>query len=325
MNMESTRSSRAAARDLYCPTAADLLRPYAKYPPAIQSAILTVDTAPQFINLTKAQKAVLRTLLTRAEQDNGAKPIKVNFWKASQETGVSEKTIARTISLLVDVGWLVRLPTPRDEHGEFSYREFKLTPAFRALVGLPVSSGHHRTLTSRPVNKDLKEKEDQGETCAKAHGKTLDEIDLTPGLDQAAQEFQMSRPGLAVVRGLAHRAGHDPDHIVTVARAYLQKLRLTGNRAINYLKALARKAGDYAVRAADLAHQAHQRAQVSRNRDREALYAGRSFSRSDGMIVRVLAGVAEMWRGGEMTVLPRRELSAVFDAIEHGKLTEIRM
>lgn len=315
--MESNHSRRTPAR-LYCPTAADLLQPYQRYPAIIQAAILSVDTRTEFINLTRAQKTVLRTLLTRAEKVDGRKPIQVEYENAHKECGVSVKTIARTVDLLIAVGWLERGGEARDEYGVFTYRQFRFTPALCDLVGLP---RRHRTFASRPVNKDLKVKEHQGETCAKAQRKTPEEINLTPGLDEAAKEFAMDRPGLAIVRGLACRAGHNPDHVVAVARAYLQKLKLTGNRAIAYLKFLAKKADDYAARAASILQHAAEQAQVSRSRDRAAAYAGRQYRAASGEIVRIFEHAAEVTRNGAwVQTIAGRGMQQLYDFIESGRL-----
>lgn len=321
--MESTRSRSAAARcDLYCPTAADLLRPYAKYPPAIQAAIFAVDTAPEFINLTRGQKAVLRAFLTRAGKDDGTAPILVNFEHAAAEAGISTKTIARAVALLIDAGWLVRAGEDRDQYGVFTYRKFAFTPAFCDLVRLPAGKArHHRTSMSRPVNKDRSSKEDQLEIRAKARGETL-QIDLPEELQALPAELGIRDTGIAALRGQASRAGHKLADIVACARERLRALQLRGNRAFRYLERMCGRHSDYAVRAAELRHQA----MADDQRSIAVQCSHKSFSYGDGIVVRIFDGIAEvMQRGQWVQNIAGRDMQQIYAAIKSGKLVEIPM
>lgn len=318
--MESTASRCAPAR-LYCPTAAELLQPYRKYPTAIQAAVLAVDTRPEFINLTRAQKAVLRALLTRAEAADGRKPIAVNFDRASEECGVSVKTIARTVELLIGIGWLERAGEARDEYGVFTYRQFRFTCALCDLVALP---RRHRTSSSKPVNTDL-ELIDQPETGAIApEPPTPQPIELPPKLQALPEELGIRDTGIAKLRGIASRAGHKLADIVACARRQLEQLRLRGNRAFRYLEAMCGKTSDYAARAADLAHQAQEQAQVRRSRDRAAAYAGKTFATKAGVMVRIFEHTAEVIRDGmSVGFMAGRQMQQVYNDIEAGRLIAV--
>lgn len=315
--MESNNSRCARARALYVPTAADLLQPYARYPAVIQAAILAVDTRPEFINLTRAQKAVLRTLLTRAEAADGRRPILVNFDNAADEAGVSVKTIGRAVLLLEQAGWLERAGQDRDEYGVFTYRKFRFTPALCDLVGLP---RRHRTSVSIPVNEDHKLK-DYRETRAIAPKANPEDIHLPPELDRVQDELGMRRSAVAMLRGLACRAGHNLADLIAVARDYLRRKGIAGHRAVRYIEEMIAKPGDYAARAAELAHQVAEQAQVSRHRDRAAAYAGRQYRAKSGEIVRVFGHAAEVIRDGiSVGTMAGRQMLQVYDDIEAGRL-----
>lgn len=320
--MESNASRCARARtDLYAPTAADLLQPYSHYPAVVQAAILAVDTRPEFINLTRAQKAVLRTLLTRAEKVDGRKPIQVEYENAHRECGVSVKTIARTVKLLIAVGWLERAGEARDAWGVFMYRQFRFTPALCDLVGLP---RRHRTIASRPVNKDLSLKEDQPETRAIAQKANPEDIDLPPELDAVQDDLGIRRSAVAMLRGLACRAGHNLADLVAVARDYLRRQQITGNRAVRYLEAMVRKPANYAGRAQDVSQKRAEAEQVSRHRDRAAAYAGRQYRATSGDIVRIFEHAAEVIRNGmSIGTMAGQQMQRIYDDIEAGKLVQI--
>lgn len=319
--MESINSRCAPAR-LYCPTAAELLQPYRKYPAVIQAAILAVDTRPEFINLSRAQKAVLRAILTRAEAADGRKPIAVNFDRASEECGVSTKTIARTVELLIACGWLERAGEARDQYGAFTYRQFRFTRSLCDLVALP---RRHRTSSSKPVNTDLELKDQLGIPAeAGETPKPPELVTLPPELAALSPELGIRDTGIAKLRGLASRAGHNLADIVACARRQLEQLRLRGNRAFRYLEAMCGKTSDYAARAADLAHQVQQQAQVRRSRDRAAAYAGKQFRAKSGEILRIFGHAAEVIRDGiSVGTLAGQQMARVWDDIEAGRLIPV--
>jgi hypothetical protein len=315
-NMESTASRRTPAR-LYCPTAADLLQPYQRYPAIIQHAILAVDTRPEFINLTPGQKAVLRALLTRAEKSDGRQPIAVNYENASDEAGVSVKTIGRAVELLIRAGWLERAGEDRDAYGVFTYRKFRFSRSLCDLVGLP---RRHRTSVSKPVNEDQELKDYRG-TCAIAPKAKPEDIVLPPELETVQDELGCRRSAVAMLRGLACRAGHNLADLIAVARDYLRAKQIAGHRAVRYLEEMIRKPGDYAARAADLAHQIAEQAQVSRHRDRAAAYAGRQYRAKSGELVRIFSHAAEVIRDGvSIGTMAGQQMQRVYDDIEAGRL-----
>ena len=320
--MESNKSRCAPAPALYCPTEDDLLQPYRRYPAVVQQAVLAVDTRPEFINLTRAQKAVLRTLLTRAEAANGRKLIQVEYENASEDCGVSVKTIARTVNLLIAIGWLERSGEARDEYGVFAYRQFRFTPALCDLVGLP--RRRHRTSASNPVNKDLK-LIDQPETGAIAPQPPKPRcVELPAELEALPAELDIKPTGIAKLRGLACKAGHDLADIVACARRQLDRLQLRKNRAFRYLEAMIGRTSDYAARAADLTLQVAEQAQVSRHRDRAAAYANRQYRAKSGEIVRIFAHAAEVIRDGiSIGTMAGQQMQRVYDDIETGKLMPV--
>lgn len=214
----------ARQESIFSPTVDDLLQPYRKYPPAIQAAILSIDTLPQFINLTRGQKAVLRAFLTRAARSDGTAPIMVNFEHAATEAGISTKTITRAVALLVDAGWLLRTGEDRDQYGVFTYRKFAFTPALCDLVGLPAGkASSHRTSVSQPVNVNRNCKEIQLKTDAMTP-KVPPKVVLPPELQTCPGELGIRDSGIAKLRGAAARNGHKLADVVACAREYIVKL-----------------------------------------------------------------------------------------------------
>lgn len=286
----------------------------------IQQAILAIDIRPEFINLTPAQKSVLRAFMTRAEKSDGRQPIAVNYENASDEAGVSVKTIGRTVAVLIRAGWLERQSEDRDEYGVFTYRKFRFTRSLCDLVGLP---RRHRTSVSSSVNKNL-ELEDYPKTCAIAPKATPGDIVLPPELETVQDDLGVRRSAVAMLRGLACKAGHNLADLVAVARDYLRAKQIAGNRAVRYLEAMIRQPGDYAARAAEIGKRCAETEQVRRYRDRAAAYAGRQYRAKSGELVRIFAHAAEIIRDGiSIGTMAGQQMQRVYDDIAAGKLMPV--
>jgi hypothetical protein len=242
-------------------TLEDLYQQYRKQPIVIRDAIMRTNSHPTIINsVTRSTLRVLTRLVSRADKTDGTAPLRAKIDNLAIEAECDPKTVRRAISALVELGWLA-LPdmVVRNEYGVFSTRTYQFTERFCTLVCLPrpsvepASSSPTGTEMSTGANKvDLSFKNDQRTIERETRKAKSQPVELTPVLDQAAEEFAMNRTGVAQLRGLAHRAGYALEDIIAVGRAYLQKAKATKNRAHGYLRAMIARKSDYAARAAQL-------------------------------------------------------------------------
>lgn len=317
------RTAPSESTLIFTPSVEDLLRPYQHFPPQIQNAILAIDTAPQFINLSRGRKAVLRVFLTRTDKSDGTRPILVNFEHAATESGVCQKTIMRTVTFLLSAGWLKRCGQDRDQFGVFTYRRFSFTRHFCDLIDLPTGKVRsHRTSMSHVVNKDHNFKKDQHEIHARVQTQRV-QIELPVELESLVEEFSIRPTGIAKLRGIASAAGYKLQDVVVCGRPYLQKMGLKGNRAFRYLQKMCERSSDYATRAAQVEQLAMQLISENKRKQRGALYAGKRFVGPDGLKVFIFENAAEVMRAAKgVEVVPPCEMDRIYDAIENGKLLE---
>jgi hypothetical protein len=297
-----------------------VLAPYAKYPKTIQQAIFRVETHPSFSVLTRSMRKVLKAFLTRASKKDGAEPVRARVDRLAEQAGVCNKTVQRTISRLRKLGWMKQMSDGRSEYGVFTYREYQFTQELCDLVALPVPGEEpsRGTDLSDGTIEDLSFKKDQLEISKKNRkGK----IDLPPVLEEAAEVLEVQPTGICKLRGLAHKAGHQLEDIITCARSRLAKLKATGNRAYKYLKSMIERNSDYASRAAQIGRVeiVGTTGPLGEGRYRNCRYAG-----PDGMLVRVFDGIAEIVMGDRRVVmLAGAEMQQIYSRIESGVLRKI--
>lgn len=311
-------------------TLEDILGPYRGYPKTIQQAILLAHTHPSFLVLTRSMRKVLCALLTRASKQDGMRALKARVDRLADEAGVSTKTVQRSLATFREFGWLA-LPddTGRSEYGVFCSRAYHFTAALCRLVQLPsVEDGQQdiaqeTKMSDGAVYVDLTFKEDQRRiSLEKSKGKP---VDLPEELREASKEFSIRETGMAMLRGIAHQAGHRLECVVAVARDFLRKAGATGHRAFRYLQVMASQPKarvDYAQRARQVAAQVEQAVEKEQGSPLDASYRYKKFVGPGGVQVRVFDGVAEVCIDGNYSTLAGKDLLKVFDRIRSGWLRE---
>lgn len=241
-------------------TLEDLYQEYRNRPVVIRDAIMRTNSHPTIINsVTRATLRVLTRLVCRAEKTNGQAPVMARISHLAREAECEEKTVRRAIGALVELGWLAMPNVCRNEYGVYTSKEYHFTESFCRLVRLPCPSGSQAEVNATgtemsdgAVYVDLSFKEDQRQIEKEKREDEKREIELPPELNDAAEEFSMNRSGMALLRGLAHRAGYLLEDIIVVGRDYLHKVKATKNRAHRYLESMIRRQSDYAERAAQI-------------------------------------------------------------------------
>ena len=218
---------------MYSPSVNDIVEPYQHYPIAIQKAILLVETNPRFLGLTKGMKAVLKTLLTRASQDNGTQPIKARLDRVAVQANVSDKTVQRAMAALRDAGWVHQASEGRSEWGVFTYRLYRFTKELCDLVSLPTDSKKHREseMSGGAVYVDLTFKEGHREILAQKRNQNPNPTPVNlPDELMPIVALGVKDTGVAKLRGAAYAKGHNLADIFVVASKRLSELKATGGR-----------------------------------------------------------------------------------------------
>jgi hypothetical protein len=308
-------------------TLEEVIQPYTKYPKIIQNAILLAHTHPAFLALTRSTRKVLYALLTRASQQDGTQPIKARVDRLAAEAGVSDKTVQRALSFFREIQWMEQVDR-RSEFGLFTHRLYRFTPALCDLVRLPVQRREgerpaETKMSDGAVYVDLTFKEDQRQISIRKHkGKP---VELPPALEDAGTEFSIQPTGIAKLRGIARSAGHELEHIIAVAREYLQRAGATGNRAYRYLERMAGKPSqciDYAARALQARRAAASQAQAVDARTLADRCRNKRFIGPAGLMVRVFENTAEAVQDGVYTSIPYADLHRVHALVQAGTLRE---
>lgn len=303
------------------PTLDSLIEPYKHYPKAIQHALLLVESHPAFSILTKSARRVLKSMVTRCSRHNGTEPIFARVDRLAAEADVCTKTVQRAVAFLKKVGWLEKVSDGRDEGGVFTYRHYWFSADLAALLRLPTPKNDHRTKESSGTYIDLSFKSDQPEISDKES--TPPSIELPPALQAATEELGIKDTGIAKLRGEAHKAGHQLEHIIACARERLQKLGAKGSRAFRYLQTMISKPSDYASRAAQTARMAADTAKTTKDKGCAEKYAHKRFI-GLGSRVRIFDGTAEVrFDNGEYKFVPAADMPQIYAAIEAGKLREV--
>ncbi|MDB5795019.1 MAG: hypothetical protein JWR25_1398 [Noviherbaspirillum sp.] len=306
-------------------TLEDIIQPYKKYPKVIQNAILLAHTHPAFLALTRSTRKVLYALLTRASQHDGTLPIKARVDRLAAEAGVSEKTVQRAIASFREIGWLSQAEH-RSEFGLFSSRQYCFSPALCELVRLPLTRSTDASLpqetkmSAGAIYVDLTFKEDQRKISVQQFkGKP---VDLPDTLRNASQQFAIRATGIAKLRGIARAAGHELEHIIAVARSYLEKAGATGNRAYRYLESMALRPADYAGRVLQNERLAAARTKANEEQSEAERCRNKRFTGPAGLVVRVFDNAAEMSRDGVYSTIPYADLPRVYAMVKAGILKE---
>jgi hypothetical protein len=307
-------------------TLEDLLDAYSGYPKRIREAILRAKTHPTITSrVTRKSVDVLVAFLTRASQRDGLKPLWARVDVLAKEANVSTKTVQRSIAAFREVGWLaLSTEEARDENGQFCFRTYQFTPSFCKLVALPrtteepASAPAETTMSDGAVYVDLTFKEDQREISLQKH--QGQPVTLPAELETACEEFGLKPTGMAKLRGIAHKAGHDLQAILTVARDYLKKTGATGNRAYRYLETMANKTDDYAGRASQVLRQSIVAKQEKETSDMATYCRHKQFVGPAGLRVKVFDGNAEVVDNGRITALAGPQLQQIYDRVKAGTL-----
>ena len=310
---------------MYSPNVNDLIAPYVNRPRSIQKAIVLAYTRPEFSGLTRRTRGVIASLVGRCNQYDGTAPIRARLDRVAEQAEVSTKTVQRTVASLREMGWIEQVSEGRSDMGCFTFRQYRFSPAFCALVELPGSARNEAEtkMSDGPNKEELNLKDQPGQIFEKKPKATATTITLPPEL-QAIKEVGIKDTGVAKLRGLAYRAGHQLADIWKVAQAALTKAGATGYRAYRYLERMILTSSDYAGRANQIKRVATDTVEVASVIARRAKYAHKRFACGPGTIVKIYDGIAEVIRDGEWSYnIAGRDMNAVYDDIERGRLTQI--
>jgi hypothetical protein len=317
---------------MYAPTVEDILKPYCQYPTIIQQAILLVETNPRFIGLTRSMKAVLKALLTRASQTNGASPIKARLDTVALQAQVSTKTVERTVKSLRSAGWMIAVTEGRSAWGVFESKRYQFSNELCQFVGLPVKDGktflpRETSLSDGAVYVDLTFKKDHSEILFKNRTANPEQHPITlPSELTAIVEAGVSEKAVCKLRGMATAKGHQLADIFTVAKTQLIKTKAIGsnNRIYRYLAAMIAKPSDYASRAAQIERNSVLATKATATMNRQAKYANKRFILGNGTVVRIFEGMAEVLKDRQwVATIVGRDMETVYNDIENGKLKVI--
>lgn len=310
-------------------TVADLMSPYQKYPKTIQTAILLVETNPRFRGLTLSMKSVLKTLITRVSKTDGTTPIRARLDLVAEQADVSTKTVQRTVSALRAAGWMDKVSEGRSEHGVFTSRRYQFSADLCSIVGLQVKGAvsQKTNLSDGAVYVDLSFKEDHQEVLLqkRIENPEANKVSLPPEL-QPIIDLGIKDTGVAKLRGMAYAKGHNLADIFTVAKKRITELKASGGRVYCYLAAMIDnpKATDYAAKASQIERSGVVAAIAGKSKDRARQYAHKRFAGSNGLIVRIFDGNADVSRDRTpICMVGGRDMDTIYDDIESGKLVEV--
>lgn len=313
----------------------------------IQQALLMVESHPSLTwVLTRATRRVLKALVTRCSKDDGCAPIHARASNVAKEAACDTRTVTRALAALNELGYVEKIGDGRDDNGKYKFLDLKLTPLLAKLLRLPAEGEKvHRTKMSDgpyigfnqsffkedypgiPDEKIDTPKPTPAPSKAPASSSTSATVEadivLPPELDPLPQEFEISRKGIANLRGQAHRAGYNLAHIVACARQRMTELGAKSGRAFRYLEKMIGKSN------ADYAGRASQAGRVAANSDFEARaitaakkHVGKAYVAPDGVLLRFRAdGKVEMLDGGTILgFLPTDQIEKMVQRIEAGEL-----
>lgn len=238
---------------MHIPTIEEVIQPYTHLPKIIQQAILRIETHPSFSVLTKASRAVLRQIITRADKMNAYVPVKANLDRLAQESGCHYRTVQRALSCLYQAGFVTRITDGRGEFGLWSSNQFRISRQLAAIAGLKyLEEGEGATADSPdPVNEieafyEKSIEVDRREISDKNRNKIA--ISLPDGLLEI-EGHGLNKYGICRLRGHACNRGHDLLNVWLAAKDYVVSKKIQGGRLYKYLIAMIVKNVDYKARA----------------------------------------------------------------------------
>jgi hypothetical protein len=190
----------------------DILSAYSDYPSPIRPFLLYADTQGDIRSkLTKATRLAFLDLVARANIANPQQPIMVRVDHTAAKLGISEKSVSRTIRLMRKNGWIEpsKSHDGRNNNGEFAWKEYTFTPAFRALLRMPGASDSQGTQPSPPSGPTGAPSNSEHPAPSASHVQTVLHSPAQPSKRdatvQAPEGFTGVRKALDIVQRLANR------------------------------------------------------------------------------------------------------------------------
>lgn len=306
------------------------MAPYRHLPKLIQEAVLRVETHPSFSVLTRSQKKVLKSLVSRASKVDGLEPIKARLDIVADTTGVHYKTVQRALQVFRTLGWLSDMMGGRSVYGVFTSGKYQFSISLCSLVGLrvkedwSVKAPQETEMSSGAVYVDLTFKEDQRKDSAQKRSESPTPVTLPAELEEITK-VGVKDTGVAKLRGLAHQAGHRLEHIWRVCKPRIEALGAKGGRVYRYLEKMIATPSDYAARAQKAALCESIALEVSQGVAKARYYANRRYA-GKGCKLRIFEcgtrAEVDMGNGRYHDILPR-DIEQIYRAIEKGELQEL--
>lgn len=322
-----------------------LIEKYDHYPKVIKDAIHAAVSFPWIHGvITGANLKVLVAFIRRLDLPDGLRAVRVraSLKDVAEEADINEKTVRRSVAIFRELGWMSmdfdiqprkRTGNRKGERGTWKAKSYDFTEMFCKLVGLPcpdstgVAAGESqgnaackRDQIDQAVKNELKKvrKEKQKHTAP----------NLPDALKAACEEFGITEVQMAFLRGQASSTeGGKPKYqledVIECARAYLVDKELTGQRAVNYLKSMCQNISDYAKRAEQIRRNGGQIVQGSKKKEERPIVAycrHKTFYGSNGLVVKVYDGIAEIINNGKLRTVAEAEFEELYKAVESGKL-----
>lgn len=252
------------------------------------------------------------------------------FNRLAEEADCSEKTVQRALKFLKATNWLVQVGDGRDDNGKYTHGTYRFTETVACLLALPTASiSPQQTKMSDGLYIELSLLKDQpgtpGDSSLKKEDQPQPKITLPPELAKLPEELGIKDTGIAKLRGLAFKAGHQLEHIVACAKQRLLETGAKGGRAFRYLQTMIDRKSDYAGRAAQEARKAEDKAVVDRRKETEEKHADKRYVAPNGMTYRFLgtSGTAEVtYNGVIQDPVAGQQVLELYEMIAAGKLTE---
>lgn len=178
-------------------------------------------------------------------------------------------------------------------------------------------------MTDGPIEVDLSFKKDQREISIQNRGENP--IVLPEDVRDISVETGIKDTGVCKLLGIANKAGHKLADVYEVAKPHLLAAEATAGRAFRYLLAmlLNPKPADYASRAAQMQRQAGAIASAKAARTTAERCRYKRYRATNGAVVRIFDGTAEVTRDSRSQILGGQQMLAVYADIDSGKLREI--
>lgn len=310
----------------------DVARPYLHYPTAIQTALMRIETHPTFRSLTKSALQVLKAVVSRASASNGTTTIRARLDRVADEAHVSYKTAQRAMRVFHDFEWISQASEGRSEYGVFESKRYRLSPVLCELIHLPTKEkgaaelAQETEMSDGAVYVDLSLKKDLREISIE--NRKGEPPTLPPVVALVPKETGINPTGVCKLMGIARKAGHQLEHVVTIAKPYLAKIGMDSpGRAYRYLLAmlLNPKPVDYADKVAQLERLAtgSKRAKSAKEMAARCRFKRFTHATKAGLRVRFFDGIAEVTADGQSATLVGAQLDVLYADVASGKLVEV--